>query len=47
MREIGIIIKREFLERVRTRAFLIGTFIFPVFMFAVLWLPTMIRSDGT
>ncbi len=47
MREIWIIVKREFLERVRTRAFLIGTFIFPVFMFAVLWLPTMIGGDGS
>jgi ABC-2 type transport system permease protein len=47
MREIGIIIRREFLERVRNRAFLIGTFAFPLFMFGVLWIPTMMGGEGT
>lgn len=46
MREIWIIIQREFLERVRSRAFLLGTLVFPVFMVAVLWLPTVMGGDG-
>ena len=46
MREIWIIIQREFLERVRTRAFVIGTVVFPLFMMGVLWLPTVMRGSG-
>ncbi|MGH7500893.1 MAG: ABC transporter permease [Longimicrobiales bacterium] len=43
MREIMIIIRREFFERVRTRAFLLGTIAFPIFMVAIFVLP---RSFG-
>jgi ABC-2 type transport system permease protein len=44
MREVMIIVRREFLERVRTRAFLIGTIAFPIFMIAIFILPRL--SDG-
>jgi ABC-2 type transport system permease protein len=44
MREVMIIVRREFLERVRTRAFLIGTIAFPIFMVAIFVLPQL--SDG-
>jgi ABC-2 type transport system permease protein len=46
MREIWIIIQREFLERVLTRAFLVGTIVFPLFMVGILWLPTVLRGSG-
>lgn len=39
-----IIVRREFLERVRTRAFILGTIAFPIFMIAIFVLPQM--SDG-
>jgi ABC-2 type transport system permease protein len=39
-----IIVRREFLERVRTRAFVIGTIAFPIFMVAIFVLPQL--SDG-
>ena len=39
MREVMIIVRREFLERVRTRAFLLGTVAFPIFMVAIFVLP--------
>lgn len=45
MREVMIIIRREFLERVRTRAFVLGTIAFPVFMVAVFVLPR-VMADG-
>lgn len=41
MREVLLVLEREFNERVRTRAFVIGTFLFPVFMIAVMLLPTI------
>lgn len=44
MREVMIIVRREFLERVRTRAFVIGTIAFPIFMVAIFVLPQL--SDG-
>lgn len=46
MREVWIIIQREFLERVRSRAYLIGTFIFPLFMVAIIWLPMLIQGSS-
>jgi ABC-2 type transport system permease protein len=46
MRELWIIVEREFQERVRTRAFAIGTLIFPLFMAAVFLLPTMFGDQG-
>jgi ABC-2 type transport system permease protein len=41
MREVLIVLGRELNERVRTRSFALGTFLFPVFMVAVLLLPTL------
>jgi ABC-2 type transport system permease protein len=42
MRNVGLIIQREFLERVRTKSFVIGTLLFPVFMVAIWVLPMII-----
>src|SRR5205085_1609066 len=39
MRNTWTIIQREYLERVRTRAFLISTVLVPLFMFAAVVLP--------
>jgi ABC-2 type transport system permease protein len=44
MHNILIIAKREYLERVRTRAFVIMTFFIPALMFAVTALPTMLMQ---
>jgi ABC-2 type transport system permease protein len=41
MREVVLVLGRELNERVRTRAFAIGTVLFPVFMVAVVLLPTL------
>lgn len=41
MREIRIIMRREFRERIRTRAFLYGTALFPIFMGAIFILPRL------
>lgn len=46
MREMSIIVRREFQERIRTRAFLYGTALFPVFMGAIFVIP-MLGRDGT
>ena len=46
MRDVGIIFRREFLERIRTRAFLYGTALFPVFLGAVFILPGMLGGGG-
>jgi len=47
MHNIFIIAKREYLERVRSRAFVIMTFFIPVLMFAVTALPTMMMMRGS
>lgn len=46
MRNVLLIIRREFLERVRTKAFVLGTVLFPVFMIAIVFLPALIQSGG-
>lgn len=46
MREIMIIVRREFLERVRSRAFLIGTLLFPVFIVAIFLMPVVGSGGG-
>jgi ABC-2 type transport system permease protein len=46
MRNVLIIIRREFLERVRTRSFVIGTALFPVFLIAMMVLPGLIKAGG-
>ncbi|MEW6130962.1 MAG: ABC transporter permease [Acidobacteriota bacterium] len=49
MRNILIIIKREYLTRVRSKAFVIGTFLSPLFILALAILPTFLadRSKGS
>lgn len=44
MNELLIVVEREFLERVRTKSFVIGTLFFPIFMAGVLLLPTIIEE---
>jgi ABC-2 type transport system permease protein len=46
MSEILIIIKREFLERVRTKSFLLSTLLLPVFVIGAVILPSLIKSGG-
>lgn len=46
MSEILLILRREFLERVRTRAFVISTILFPVLLSAGFVVPTMVGSGG-
>ncbi len=42
-----IVMQREYLERVRTRAFLISTIVVPLFMFAAIALPTKLATMKT
>lgn len=49
MRNTWLVIRREYLERVRTRSFILSTILLPAFMFGVTILPTMIanrKSNG-
>lgn len=47
MNKVWAVIRREYVERVRTRAFLIGTLFFPVFMLALTFLPVLLESRQT
>lgn len=47
MHNILIIAKREYLERVRTRSFVIMTFFIPALMFGAIALPTMLLTRGS
>jgi ABC-2 type transport system permease protein len=44
MREIMLVLGRELKERVRTRSFVIGTVLFPVFVLGVMLLPSISRQ---
>ena len=46
MKKVLIIIKREYLVRVRTRAFMIGTIISPLLMIALIALPIFFATRG-
>jgi ABC-2 type transport system permease protein len=46
MRNVLLIIRREFLERVRTKAFVLGTVLFPIFMVALIFLPALVKTGG-
>ncbi len=46
MRNIWIIARREYLERVRSRSFVIMTFLIPALMFGVSVVPTMLANRG-
>lgn len=43
-RDILVIAKREFIERVRTKAFVIGTILGPIFMAAIMIVPALMAS---
>lgn len=47
MAKLWTILKREYLERVRSKWFLIGTFLGPVFFGAIIIVPTYIASKST
>jgi ABC-2 type transport system permease protein len=47
MHNTFIIAKREYLERVRSRSFVIMTFFIPLLMFGVTVVPTMLTNRGT
>ena len=46
MKKVWVIIKREYLVRVRTRAFVIGTIVSPVLLLALIILPTFLAERG-
>ncbi len=46
MKKIIAVVRREFVERVRTKAFVISTVLLPVFMVAVVLLPALMMSGG-
>jgi ABC-2 type transport system permease protein len=46
MSEIYLVIKREFLERVRTKSFLIGTFLVPLFFVGIYSIPFLVGSES-
>src|SRR4051812_35395130 len=50
MRNIWLIIKREYVERVRTKSFIISTILFPTMMVGFTYLPAKMasmKSSGT
>jgi ABC-2 type transport system permease protein len=47
MSEVMIILKREFMERVRTRSFLLSTFLFPIFIIGLYTLPFLMGGEKT
>lgn len=46
MKKIFAVVRREFVERVRTKAFVISTVLLPVFMVAIVLLPALMMSGG-
>ncbi|HET7230024.1 MAG TPA: ABC transporter permease [Longimicrobium sp.] len=46
MSEVMIVFRREFLERVRSRAFALGTVLFPLFMAAMWIIPAKVGQGG-
>lgn len=47
MREMWVVVRREFRERIRTRAFVVSTILLPVFAVAILLVPAVIqRTTG-
>ncbi len=47
MRKLCLVVKREYLTRVRTRGFLIGTFLLPLLMIAALIIPALLAQRQT
>jgi ABC-2 type transport system permease protein len=46
MKKIIAVVRREFVERVRTKAFVVSTVLLPVFMVAMVLLPGLMMSGG-
>ncbi len=46
MKKVIAVVRREFVERVRTKAFVISTVLLPVFMVAAVLLPALMMSGG-
>ena len=46
MNKIFAVIRREFIERVRTKAFILATFLLPIFMVAMMVLPAVFMQTG-
>ncbi|MEO6799629.1 MAG: ABC transporter permease [Rhodanobacter sp.] len=46
MKKVIAVVRREFVERVRTKAFVISTVLLPVFMVAMVLLPALMMSGG-
>lgn len=46
MSEIWIVVKREFLERVRTKSFLFGTLFFPLFFIGIYSIPFLVGQES-
>ena len=44
MRKIWVVVKREFIERVRTKWFLVSTIMGPVLMGLLIFLPALMMS---
>lgn len=47
MNKIFVVVRREFIERVRTKWFLIGTFLGPVMMVFLMVMPALMMTGGT
>lgn len=47
MNKIWAVIRREFIERVRTKAFILGTVLFPVFLAAMMILPALLLTKSS
>jgi ABC-2 type transport system permease protein len=47
VRDVLLIIKREFNERVASRSFVLGTLLFPLIMIGLMMLPRLVGSRGT
>jgi ABC-2 type transport system permease protein len=47
VRDVLLIIKREFRERVASRSFVVGTLLFPLLMSGLVVLPSLVGSGGT
>jgi ABC-2 type transport system permease protein len=47
MREMWIVVRREFRERVRTRAFMLSTILLPVFALGIFFVPVLIQRTST
>lgn len=47
MSKVFVVVRREFIERVRTKAFLIGTFLGPLLMVFLMVMPALMMSGGT